>query len=178
MYYRDASVLKFRKQRVRAKFGNVIHAVIISRNSTPLRRRRCRRALAARMSLYYITLLHYKLFTPWDRKKESIFSLCIFFSRPTWQKLVIFFTYIKPKESRSISYNSMHLILQRQWHKIFCVYQSSNKISDYRLVFIVSISLFLSQPAQSRRQENYARHTKFHYCAKFLMHAKIKYMQL
>jgi len=28
-----------------------------------------------------------------------------------YRKLVIFFTHIRPKESRSISYNSVHLIL-------------------------------------------------------------------
>jgi len=41
---------------------------------------------------------------------EASFFLCIVFS--TLQKLVnFFFAYIRPMESRSISYNSMYLIL-------------------------------------------------------------------
>ena len=45
-----------------------------------------------------------------DAEKMNQFSfVCSIFN--TWQKLVIFFTYIRPKESRSISYNSVYLIL-------------------------------------------------------------------
>ena len=44
------------------------------------------------------------------QKIRNQFSfVCIFFS--TWQKLVNFFTSIKPEESRSVNYNSMYLIL-------------------------------------------------------------------
>ena len=78
------------------------------------------------------------------QKKESIFLYVHLFS--VCQKLLNFlFTYIRPKESRSISYNSVYLILACAENfavtvtlDIF-VYQSSNE--DYRLVFIVSISL-------------------------------------
>ena len=41
---------------------------------------------------------------------EPIF-FCVHFSTGTSQKLLIFFTYIRPKESRSIRYNSMYFIL-------------------------------------------------------------------
>ena len=55
----------------------------------------------------------------------------------------IFFTYIRPKESRSISYSSVYLISA-------CVENSTGtatlnflcvETDDYRLVFIVSISV-------------------------------------
>ena len=55
--------------------------------------------------------------------------------------------YIRPVESRSISYNSMYLILARVENFAatvtlnFYVYQSTNAVDDYRLVFLVSISL-------------------------------------
>ena len=54
-----------------------------------------------------------------------------------------FFTYIKPKESSFISYNFVYLILAsvENFAATFYVYQSSNEINDYGLVFIVSISL-------------------------------------
>ena len=54
---------------------------------------------------------------------------------------MIFFTYIKPKESRFISYNFVYLILAsvENFAATFYVYQSSNEINDYGL--IVSISL-------------------------------------
>ena len=42
-------------------------------------------------------------------KKKPIFFCVHLFS--TWQKLLNFFTYIRPTESRSISYNSVYLIL-------------------------------------------------------------------
>ena len=48
----------------------------------------------------------YKSATPWGRKKEPIFFCVHLFS--TWQKLVNFFTYIRNKESRPISYNSVY----------------------------------------------------------------------
>jgi len=58
---------------------------------------------------------------------------------------VNFFAYIGPKESRSISYNSVYLTLACVGNfaatMTFYVYQSSNETDDYRLVFIVSISL-------------------------------------
>jgi len=47
--------------------------------------------------------------TPWGRKKKPIFFCVHLFS--TWQKLLNFFTYIRPTESTSISYNSVYLIL-------------------------------------------------------------------
>jgi len=47
-----------------------------------------------------------------DAEKRNQFSFaCIFFN--TGQKLANFFTYIRLKESRSISYNSVYLILAR-----------------------------------------------------------------
>jgi len=60
-------------------------------------------------------------FRKWPPNFQFSF-VCIFFS--TWQKLMNFFTYIRPKEIRSVSYNSVYLILacgmlrmvQRQWH--------------------------------------------------------------
>jgi len=53
-------------------------------------------------------------------KRNQFSSVCILFS--SWQKLANFFTYIWPKKSIHISYNSVYLILavmrilQRQWH--------------------------------------------------------------
>jgi len=55
-----------------------------------------------------------------------------------------FSTYIRSKESRSISYNSVYFISACVENfaatVTFYVYQSSNEIGDYRLVFIVSVS--------------------------------------
>jgi len=69
--------------------------------------------------------------------------MCIFFS--TWQKLVNFFTHIRPKESRYISYNYVYLILARTENfaatlNILCLLVKY-ETDDYRLVFSVSISL-------------------------------------
>jgi len=46
-----------------------------------------------------------------EKKEPVLFCLHLF---SPWQKLVNFFcTYIRPKESRSISYNSVYLIMAR-----------------------------------------------------------------
>jgi len=54
-----------------------------------------------------------------------------------------FFTYIRLKESRSISYNSVYLILAciKNFAATVTFKQSSNETDDYRLVFIVLVSL-------------------------------------
>jgi len=78
-----------------------------------------------------------------EAEKGTIFLLCTSFEYLTETGEV--FTYTRPKESRSVSYNSV--CFGMRWE--FCsdsdikhyVYQSSNEIDDYRLVFIVSISL-------------------------------------
>ena len=49
------------------------------------------------------------IYTPWSRKKDQFSLVCILFS--TRKKLVNVFTYIRPRESGSISYNSVYLIL-------------------------------------------------------------------
>jgi len=73
-----------------------------------------------------------------------------------------FFRHIKPMESRSIRYNSVYLILACVENFAstvtlkFYVYQLVNEIDDYRLVFIVLISLL----------------------REVLMHEKIKYTVL
>ena len=80
------------------------------------------------------------------QKKRNEFSfVCILISY--LRKLVIFFTHIRPKETRSIRYDSVYLILARvenfaatvTLNHYYMFYQSSN--DDYRLVFIVSVSL-------------------------------------
>jgi len=47
--------------------------------------------------------------TTTQKNGSQLSSAAIIFS--TWRKLANFFTYIRPKESRSISYNSVYLIL-------------------------------------------------------------------
>ena len=47
--------------------------------------------------------------TTTQKNRSQLSFAAIFFS--TWQKLANFFTYIRPKESRSIIYNSVYLIL-------------------------------------------------------------------
>ena len=48
--------------------------------------------------------------TPWGRKKEPIF-FCVHLVSYLTETGEFFSTYIRPKESRSISYNSVYLIL-------------------------------------------------------------------
>ena len=79
------------------------------------------------------------------QKKEPIFFCMHLFKYPT--ESGIFFTYIRLKESMSISCNYVYLILAcienyfaaLELNVLF--YQSSNETDDYRLVFTVSISL-------------------------------------
>ena len=61
---------------------------------------------------------------------------------------MIFPTYNRHKESRPISYNSVYLIVAcvknfaaTMTVKVLCLVQSSYEIYDYRLLFIVPISL-------------------------------------
>ena len=102
--------------------------------------------------------------TPEKRSQFSFVFIFFVLDRNWW----IFFTHIRPKESRSISCNSVYLVLAHfenfattliwnthqpfngrgsgttrvgQWYETFYVYQSSNQTDEYRLVFIVSISL-------------------------------------
>jgi len=49
-----------------------------------------------------------QFYTVTQKKRNRFSFLCIFFG--TWRKLANFFTYIRPRESRSISYNSVHFI--------------------------------------------------------------------
>jgi len=59
-----------------------------------------------------------------------------------------FVTFVMPKESRFISYNSVYLILVCGKNfaatvtlNVLCLPRSSNEIDDYRVVFVASISL-------------------------------------
>ena len=105
---------------------------------------------------HLIDVIHtdWKLCDPWNARLIIILLLCCNLQPNchnshlfcTWQKLENFFTYIRPKGSRSIRYNSMYLILACvesfcSYSDIKHFYQSNNEIDDYCLVFIVSISL-------------------------------------
>jgi len=72
------------------------------------------------------------MYTVRQKKGNQYSFMCIFLV------LVIFFTYIRPKESRSISYNSVYLILACVDNSAATVTLnlSSNEVDDYRLVFI------------------------------------------
>jgi len=56
-----------------------------------------------------VSVLH--VYTVRQKKRNQFSSACVCFH--TRQKLVNFFTYIRPQKSRSISYNSVYLILAR-----------------------------------------------------------------
>ena len=71
---------------------------------TEMNRRHCYCVVINRTILLPQTLVHREA----EKKEPFYFCACLF---NTGQKLVIFFTYISPKESRSISYNSMYLVL-------------------------------------------------------------------
>jgi len=79
-------------------------------------------------------------------KKNQFSFVCIFFQYLTETGEFFHMMYIRLKESRSISCSTMYIsfwhalrVLQRQWHFLFT--RSSNELDDYRLMFIVSISL-------------------------------------
>jgi len=90
--------------------------------------------------------VYFLKYTVREKKRNQFSFVCIFLVLD--RKLWIFFTYIRRKESRSISYNSVYLILACIENFVATVtlnilrhYQSSNKTDDCRLAFIVSISL-------------------------------------
>ena len=84
------------------------------------------------------------------QENEPIFFCVHLFT--TWQKLVNFFAYIRPRKSRLISYNFVYLILarvqrilQRQWYLTFYVYQSSNEIDEWLPASAYSFSFITAQ---------------------------------